>query len=556
MSFRPPISPVRRNPAAQALERAAQLRKQSRFDEAVVAMRLAARLEPENAVVWHDLGLDCLRARLRDEATLALRRAVQIKPTYALAFWRLGAALLQCGDGMAAMEALRNAVSLQPGLPEAQFQLAKLLEEFGYYEEAGVHYRKASSAGAAPRLRRLAEARALLIEGRPEEAERKLRRAVDIEPDDARSLGLLGRVLLETGRFAEAESCLERAIAIRRDGSEELYYGLLQCRKLTENDEPLIERLRSVIAGYKGSEDTLSKLYLALGKGLDDLGRYGEAMKAFDVSAELRAPPSLTDPAVFERRVDALIERFSSDFLDEKRSIGNPDPTPVFIVGMPRSWTTLCEQIVSSHPAVQGGDELTFWVRRGTQMEASEMKVDDAFFVDAASDCLNDLRKLGKGAARVTDKNPINFQWLGLIHIALPRAVFIHTRRSPIASALSIHQTLMQMNLAMPLGGSGLVRYFRAYERLMEHWRRVLPPHHLLEVHYEDLTADPVPQIKRLIAHVDLEWDDRCLEPERNDRRVKTPSRWQVRQPIYRSSVERWRSYEPYLGPLAELAPR
>jgi hypothetical protein len=243
------------------------------------------------------------------------------------------------------------------------------------------------------------------------------------------------------------------------------------------------------------------------------------------------------------------------EFIEGKRSIGNPDPTPVLIFGMPRSGTTLCEQILSSHPMVYGAGELQFWNRRGARMTHAPI-VDDEFFVKAATDRLINLRERGGAAARITDKNPFNFEWAGLIHIVFPRATLIHCRRSPIDTALSIHQTFFSCRLEMPTGGAELVRYFRAYERLMEHWRWVLPPDRFLEVNYEDLTAAPEETSRRLIAHVGLEWDDRCLQPEMNTRRVNTASRWQVRQPIYRSSVDRWRRYEPYLGALADLAPR
>jgi hypothetical protein len=163
------------------------------------------------------------------------------------------------------------------------------------------------------------------------------------------------------------------------------------------------------------------------------------------------------------------------------------------------------------------------------------------------------LRAIGPKAARVTDKMPFNFLWAGLVHLALPRATFIHCRRAPIDTALSIHQTLFHPSLAFPTGGAKLVAYFRSYRRLTDHWRKVLPPERFIEVQYEELTRDPEPIIRRIIAACRLPWDDACLRPELNPRMVKTPSKWQTRQPIYAHSVARWRRYEPWLGPLREL---
>jgi hypothetical protein len=203
-----------------------------------------------------------------------------------------------------------------------------------------------------------------------------------------------------------------------------------------------------------------------------------------------------------------------------------------------------------------GADELPYWIEQGVLMESAAFNVDDQFIVRAATDGLRLLRETGGDAARIVDKNPFNFQWAGLIHVALPRAALIHCRRSPIDTALSIHQTFFSSGIGFPTGGEALVRYSRAYECLMDHWRRVLPPDRFLEVQYEDLTSAPVAQSNRMVAHIGLEWNDRCLVPENNTRRVRTPSRWQVRQPVYRTAVGRWRKYEPYLGPLAALSPR
>jgi hypothetical protein len=148
---------------------------------------------------------------------------------------------------------------------------------------------------------------------------------------------------------------------------------------------------------------------------------------------------------------------------------------------------------------------------------------------------------------------PFNFLWAGLVHMAFPRALIIHCRRTAIDTALSIHQTHFRPGLAFPTGGAELVAYFRDYQRLIDHWRRVLPADRFIEVDYEDLTRAPEPVVRRIIAACGLAWDDACLRPESNPRAVNTPSKWQARQPIYRTSVARWRRYEPWLGPLRAL---
>ncbi|MGO9610558.1 MAG: sulfotransferase family protein, partial [Verrucomicrobiia bacterium] len=215
-------------------------------------------------------------------------------------------------------------------------------------------------------------------------------------------------------------------------------------------------------------------------------------------------------------------------------------------------------------PEVGAGAELHFWNQRGAEWHRSCSAGNAAagnekpflvseFLAKATADYLGVLRAIAPKAARVTDKMPFNFLWAGLVHVAFPRAIIIHCRRTAIDTALSIHQTHFRPGLAFPTGGAELVAYFRDYQRLIDHWRSVLPADRFIEVDYEDLTRAPEPVIRRIIAACGLAWDDACLRPECNPRAVNTPSKWQARQPIYRTSVARWRRYEPWLGPLRAL---
>ena len=195
------------------------------------------------------------------------------------------------------------------------------------------------------------------------------------------------------------------------------------------------------------------------------------------------------------------------------------------------------------------GGELPFWTERGAAWEQG------ASLADVASDYLDLLRTLAPAASRVTDKMPLNLFWAGLVHMALPRATIVHCRRSPIDTALSIHRTYFNQHAAFPTGGAALVAAIRAVESLMAHWRAVLPSERFVELDYERLVSDPEPAIRRLVAACGLAWDEACLRPERHVRVIRTPSKWQARQPISPSAVGTWRRYEPWLGPLAALVP-
>jgi hypothetical protein len=301
------------------------------------------------------------------------------------------------------------------------------------------------------------------------------------------------------------------------------------------------------------------RLHLAVGKAADDLGDYALAMQHFDAADAVRRGFGSFDPAAFSAEVDRLIARCTPELIARAPELGGPDATPVLIIGMPRSGTTLVEQIVSMHPEVGAGGELNFWNERGAAWHRTGAAGNETpflateFLAKAAADYLRVLRTMAPKAARVTDKMPFNFLWAGLTHLAFPRAVIIHCCRAAVDTALSIHQTHFNPSLAFPTGGAELVAYFRCYQRVTDHWRRVLPPDRFLEVDYEELTREPEPIIRRIIAACGLGWHDACLRPESNPRAVKTPSKWQTRQPIYRTSVARWRRYEPWLGPLRAL---
>jgi hypothetical protein len=228
----------------------------------------------------------------------------------------------------------------------------------------------------------------------------------------------------------------------------------------------------------------------------------------------------------------------------------------VLILGLPRSGTTLAEQILSCHPDVHAGSELLFWTERGAMWEQlGTTGAEPSWLAEAAADYTAMLRALSPRAARVTDKMPLNVFWAGLVHLTLPRATIIHCRRSAIDTALSIHRTYFNQHVAFPTGGTALIAAIRAIERLTAHWRAVLPADRFLDLEYERLVGDPEPAIRRLVAACGLPWDNACLRPERRQRVVKTPSKWQVRQPISGAAVGSWRRYEPWLGPLAALAP-
>jgi tetratricopeptide (TPR) repeat protein len=520
--------------------------------DAIAPLREAALLQPSNPIIQHDLGLACLEVGRVPDAIVALQRAVASNPRYTDAYFRLGIALEKLGNIGGAIVAYDRATELLPSLTEAWFRAGALVYTLGHRDEAIGCFRRAAATGGKTSFGRLGKARALLTEDRNQEAEQVLRQTLALDPRNALGHDLLGNLLSEFGRFEEARECFQRAIAIAPllAGS---YYDLVRCRPVTSDDDGLLQRMEAALATPGLEAAQRLRLHLALGKAAEDLGDYSLAMRHFDAADTVRRGSASFDSAAFAIEIDRLIARCTPEFIARAPELGSYDATPVLIIGMPRSGTTLVEQIVSMHPEVGAGGELHFWNERGAAWHRYRGADETPFIAKAAADYLGVLRAIAPKAARVTDKMPFNFLWAGLVHVAFPRAIIIHCRRAAVDTALSIHQTHFYPGLAFPTGGAELVAYFRSYQRLIDHWRNVLPADRFIEVDYEELTRAPEPVIRRTIAACDLAWHDECLRPECNPRAVKTPSKWQARQPIYRTSVARWRRYEPWLGPLRAL---
>ena len=548
---------------APLLALATQFLRAGRPADAITPLRDAALLQPSNAIIQHDLGLACLEVGRVPDAIAALQRAVASDPRYADAYFRLGIALEKLGNIGGAIAAYDRALKLLPSLTEAWFRAGALVYILGHLDEAIGCFRRAAATGGRTNFGRLGKARALLIEDRNKEAEQVLRETLVADPRNAMAYDLLGNLLTEFGRFDEARACFERAIAIAPmlAGS---YYELVRCRPVTSADDGLLQGMQAALATPGLEAAQLLRVHLAIGKAAEDLGDDGLAMRHFDAADAVRRGTVRFDSAAFSTEIDRLIARCTPEWIARAPELGSSDATPVLIIGMPRSGTTLVEQIVSMHPEVGAGAELHFWNQRGAEWHRSCSAGNAAagnekpflvseFLAKATADYLGVLRAIAPKAARVTDKMPFNFLWAGLIHMAFPRSVIIHCRRAAIDTALSVHQTHFRPGLAFPTGGAELVAYFRDYQRLIDHWRSVLPADRFVEVDYEDLTRAPEPVVRRIIAACGLAWDDACLRPECNPRAVNTPSKWQARQPIYRTSIARWRRYEPWLGPLRAL---
>ena len=396
------------------------------------------------------------------------------------------------------------------------------------------------------------------------------RRALSLQPNDADAHNGLAQVLEEQGQPQQAVQHALAALHLRPDWAPMLFIlAELAANGHYDFPEEQLQRIETRI-GVPGTSPTdASLLHFALAMLREKRGAYDDAFDSYRqgnalVHGLLKETGQAFDAQEHDGLTDRLIATFTPALFERVRGFGLDTEAPVFIVGMPRSGSSLVEQILSRHPRVFAAGELGDVGRLAAGLPARlgapegyprcVDRLDQPTAAAVAAEYLQGLARRGAPtgypAARVTDKAPLNFLHLGLLAALLPHARVIHCRREPRDVCLSCYlQYFRELNFTWDLGNLG--RYYRAYERLMEHWRRVLPVQPL-EVDYEQLVTQPEPMIRRLLAFCGLEWDDRCLRSHESRRPVQTQSKLQVRRPIYTTSVGRWRRYEAHLGPLRE----
>ena len=549
--------PQRQTAAAQRfLRQGASLLREGKPAAAITALRQATRLDPGDAGSHRTLGQALLRSNRLVEAVASFELAIVLEDEVASSHYHLAVALDRQGLKDRAIAAYRRASELAPEVPDAHRRLGELFEADGDADEAAQSYRRAAACASDTTAGRVYLAKALILEGNLREAESRLRQGIAVDPDGHPLHKVLGDVLATAGNFDAAIAAYDRAIALSPTQAP-AHLNAVYVRKCTETDRPRLAHMLARLRDGSLPDEYRMHLHFACGKLLDDLREYPKAIQHFDMANRLRSSREKTfDRATFALHCDRLMERFTSAFFAANRAFGLDDETPLLILGMPRSGTTLVEQIVSSHPAIAAGGELPFWIRRATPPGIAEATTLTPISAqDLAREYIALLRRIGPQAARVTDKAPFNFHRLGLIHLLLPKARIIHCRRHPVDTCLSMYFLHFAETIEFVSDKGDLAFAYREYARLMEHWRAVLPPDRFIEVDYENLVADREAVTRRLIAFTGLDWHEACLEPERNERVVTTASVWQARQPVYTTSVARWRHYEPWLGELRQLLP-
>lgn len=522
-------------------------------EAAIASYGEALKLQPNFALASVNLGHALRGQGLAEQAVDCYRRALAINPDLAEAHNDLGNALLESGQPVQAVASYERAIALRPDLAGAHSNLGSALRDLGHLDMAIDSYQRALALrpNSAELLNNLSIA--FRLSHRHQEAEASAREAHLISPTLAAPLVSLSKLKADLGEFAQAEELLGRALALDPDSSEACS-ALPKLRKMTSNDASWLANARAMSSRPRPARE-LAHLHFAMGKYYDDIREYTEAFDHYRRGNELkRSCSSRYDAEQHARLVSQIIERCNGQWLGAQAAGGITTSRAVLIIGMPRSGTSLVEQILASHPEIFGAGELTFWSQALVRwLSDTPAASDQPQLRDLAERYLTLLSDRCSAARCVIDKMPANYLGLGLIHAALPNARIIHVQRHPIDTCLSIY--FQDFESAYPYANDlrDLAHHYTQYVRLMSHWRSVLPAGTLMEISYEQLVTDQESWTRELLDYLGVDWDPACLEFQRTQRPVITASNWQVRQKLGPSSIARWHNYRDHIGPLLRL---
>lgn len=527
------------------------------------AVEIYERLLAANAgdpEVCRCLGVARLQTGDLPAAERLLLRAASLAPGSTQVTSDLGALRLAQRRYRDAVGLLEEVLRREPNHADALNHCAIAWTEMGHLERAEPMFERLTRLrpSSAAAFRQLGETQHRL--GEHDAAMTALQRALELDPDDRHSRLALGDIYESLGRSREARA--QYAALLRRHPGSPLALARLLMLSDREPDPDWIVQAARVADTGDAPPELRARVSIALAHHHDRLARYEDAFHNLQRGNALLRQQRPYDAARFARAVDRLIEVFTRAEIEKLRSrYSSDDERPLFIVGMPRSGTTLLEQMFSGHSRVEAGGELSAMLNvaaRVRQLGPARRDYPHGMRDLGARDLallaqyyLGRLDRISKSAARVTDKLPFNFMHVGLIAALFPRAAIVHCRRDPLDTCVSCLFTSFTEQIRFANDMTTLGQYYRHYQRLMRHWRDVVPER-LIDVQYEELVTGTEPVLRAVLAHCALEWEPACLEFHCSPRSVRTPSRWQVRRPVSTAAVGRWKHYAPWIGPLRE----
>lgn len=491
-----------------------------------------------------------------EDAVRCYQAVLDIEPRHAVSMNNLAACLCQLGRYQEAEDYFRRAVKANANYVEAHSNLGALLRGLGRLAESENCLRRVLKAKPSHINTRVSLGLTLLSRGRSAESRGQFEKALRAAPTNTDALTGMGQVAVAAGDFSAAKEWFRRALE-RNPNLPRAWAALAQITTMTKDDRNWLERTEHIISAGQTPLDE-SSLRFATGKYYDDIGEFEQAFKSYMKANDLlRSVASPYDREAHRKFVDELMSAYDRETVAKSAALAPSDSQrPILVVGMMRSGTSLVEQIIASHPKAVGAGELEFWTETVRRHETAIRlgTLDKRTKANIAESYPRILTGYSQDALRVVDKAPINSDYLGIIHSIFPNARIIYMQRDPIDTCLSCYFQEFPPTLSFTTALDDLADYYRQHKRLMDHWTRALPAEALLRVPYEQLVNEPEAWTRRILDFVGLGWDDQCLQFHNTQRSITTASAWQVRQPIYKRSVARWRNYEKHIGPLRRLA--
>ena len=516
------------SPERKLLAQAARLHREGKLEEAEKLYRQALKDNPDNVDAMRMLAMLAAALKHFDDAERLLRRAVALAPDYLAAVIDLGRVLKEQDRFEEAIDCFKKAIGINPNNPQTHFLLA------GAYAPAALNH----------------------------EAVNEYRRTLELSPQHPGALLGLGNALKTIGRPDEAIRAYHDCISVKPNNGE-TYWSLANLKTYRFTDEQLAEMEKRV--GEKGAAGEKSEVnfLFALGKAYDDRQDYGRAWRYYERGNNKQRMLVQYDPVHTETINDGIIEVFDKALLEEKGGSGHTDPAPIFILGLPRSGSTLIEQVLASHSRVEGTSELPYLGRVATSLNRN--RPDGVNYPEAVRELgPENLAALGEdyiryaqlhrteGKPHFIDKMPNNFPTIGFLHLILPDAKIIDARRHPLDACVGNFRQHYARGQTFAYDLADIGEYYLQYQRMMDHWHEVLPGR-VLTVQYEEVVTDFENQVRRILEYCRLPWEEDCTRFHETERPVRTASSEQVRQPIYTAALNFWRNYEAHLGELVEI---
>ncbi len=536
------------------LKKAIAFQQAGHVDEARVAYASLLAREPQNTQCLVLLGrLEREQGRFNEARDLLLKAATTA-PAAPAVFSELGHLAVEVGDSGAAVRYFQRLTELIPDSSLAFYELGLAQRAAEMLEACIASLRIALRLGHEPERNAYCQIAGVFVQsGDPDAAVRELDLVLTDNPDDAEANFLMASALMAKGQFAEALGLTRRVIDLEPDYAA-AYQLLANVQKFSDANDPDITRIKMRLDNADACKPLGQKLHFALGKAYDDCGLFDEAFEHYEKANTIGGELNLRyDRALMSDFTRRIINAYPSPVFADATAVATGSPQPIFVVGMPRSGTTLVEQILTSHSNVSGAGEQSYI----SNLSRTHLNgFPDRYSIPESGMCLeiaNDYRRLlqsfGKDTDYVTDKHTVNFFYLGLIRVLLPDAILVHCGRHPLDVCLSIF--FQDHGPGMPFAWDleDTAAYYLEYDRIMQHWKSVFRDS-IFELQYEELTTDPERVILALLDHCGLPWEHSCLDHASNPRPIATLSTWQARQPIYARSRHRFNNYESHLGKL------